>query len=81
MLTFVRDYCLLAKPGYVVQNETPPIIPKIRDPKDLSQYRRMPDDEAASANPSATKYSEDTNPENPFVNFNMLKDESLRRQY
>lgn len=64
------------------QNETPPIIPKIRDPRDLSQYRRMPEDEDGPAvGADSSGYTEDSNPENPFVNFNMRRNESLQRQY
>lgn len=85
MLTFAISNCLSLfsfHPHVFPQNETPPIIPKIRDPRDLSQYRRMPEDEdgpAASADSSG--YTEDSNPENPFVNFNMRRNESLQRQY
>lgn len=62
----------------LIRNETPPIIPKIRDPKDLSQYRRMPEDEDNSAN-AGSYHLEDSNPDNPFVNFNMRRKESQQR--
>lgn len=66
----------------LIRNETPPIIPKIRDPKDLSQYRRMPEEDDRSARPADSRgYTEDSNPENPFVNFNMRRNESVQRQY
>lgn len=66
----------------IAQNETPPIIPKIRDPRDLSQYRRMPEEEEGGASASdSTSYLDDSNPENPFVNFNMRRNESQQRQY
>lgn len=66
----------------LIRNETPPIIPKIRDPKDLSQYRRMPEEEERSGRPTdARGYTEDSNPENPFVNFNMRRNDSVQRHY
>lgn len=66
----------------LIRNETPPIIPKIRDPKDLSQYRRMPDEDERTARATDSKsYTEDSNPENPFVNFNMRRNERIQRQY
>lgn len=68
---------------FLQQNKTPPIIPKIRDPKDLSQYRKMPEEDASSSGDptDSESYLEDSNPANPFVNFNMVRNESLQRQY
>lgn len=73
----------------LIRNEIPPIIPKIRDPQDLSQYTTMPEDDgqgdpSSSDTPSAdtsNSYLDDSNPENPFVNFNMRRNKSLQRQY
>ncbi|CAN8074728.1 unnamed protein product [Agarophyton chilense] len=66
----------------LIRNETPPIIPKIRDPLDLSQYRRMPeDDPPSSAAPSQSPGHMDDDADNPFRHFNLTKSDSLQRQY
>lgn len=83
----------------LIRNETPPIIPKIRDPRDLSQYKGMPEDEVGGHDGDGAigsssghgrrgdgagepqQYTEDSNPENPFVNFNMRRNKSLQRKY
>eukprot|EP00177_Eucheuma_denticulatum_P002921 GFKZ01005247.1.p1 GENE.GFKZ01005247.1~~GFKZ01005247.1.p1 ORF type:complete len:506 (-),score=74.63 GFKZ01005247.1:634-2151(-) len=63
----------------LIRNETPPIIPKIRDPRDLSQYRRIPEEDGTGS--SSRGYMDNSNPDNPFVNFNSRRDEHLQRQY
>ncbi len=63
-----------------MQNETPPIIPKLRNPRDLSQYQ-IPQEQPDGAEGQGEDY-DDNNPENPFVNFNIRRDsELLQRQY
>ncbi|PXF45345.1 Serine/threonine-protein kinase nrc-2 [Gracilariopsis chorda] len=67
----------------LVRNETPPIMPKIRDPLDFSQYRRMPEEEDNSnaTTSQASGPTSDDAAENPFRNFNMTRSESIQRQY
>lgn len=87
----------------LIRNETPPIIPKIRDPRDLSQYKSLDHEDgdgdgagpsntanrrggggaadASAAGAPASPYADDSNPENPFVNFDMRRNKSLQRQY
>lgn len=67
----------------LIRNETPPIIPRIRDPKDLAQYKdgADEDDHHRSAADAAASYTDDSNPENPFMNFNMRRNKDLQRQY
>lgn len=67
----------------LIRNDTPPIIPKLRDPKDLAQYKDIAedDDHHRSAADAAASYTDDSNPENPFMNFNMRRNKALQRQY
>lgn len=54
------------------QNETPPIIPKIRDPLDLSQYREIEqDEEAVAGGAGASSDHDNVSLTNPFVGFNV----------
>lgn len=63
----------------LIRNETPPIIPKVRD-KDVTDFTHIPDDEESpqAAAAAAASYSDDTNPDNPFVNFNMRRGNSTK---
>jgi protein-serine/threonine kinase len=69
----------------LVRNETPPIIPKIRDPQDFSQYAGFVSGEFDEANALAEGESGDfdnNNPENPFMDFNIRRDsEIVQRKY
>lgn len=61
-----------------MQNETPPIIPRLKNPPELSTQNQMPDNEGEG---QGENYDDD-NPDNPFVNFNIRRDsELLQRQY
>lgn len=60
----------------LIRNETPPIIPRIRDPRDMTQYStKFPQEEVATAG-----YDE-TSPDNPFSNFYMRRDSEIQRKY
>lgn len=65
----------------LILNEKPPIIPKPRDPKDLSQYKDLTDEEekTPTAAEAAASYTDDSNPENPFVHFNMRRSKALQQ--
>jgi protein-serine/threonine kinase len=69
----------------LVRNETPPIIPKIRDPQDFSQYSGFVSGEFDEANAQAEGQSGDfdnSNPENPFMDFNIRRDsEVIQHKY
>lgn len=58
-------------------------MPKIRDPLDFSQYRRMPEeDDHSNANSSQTSGPTSNDAaDNPFRHFNMTRSESVQRQY
>lgn len=59
-----------------IQNETPPIIPKIKNPQ---EYMQFPMQEKHDAEMEVFK---DDNPDNPFADFNIRRDsEQLQRQY
>lgn len=69
----------------LVRNETPPIVPKVNKGKDMSQMQEMDGQEDAhteSISPHASHDYDNSNPENPFANFNIRRDsEILQRKY
>lgn len=59
----------------LIRNEVPPIIPKIKNPKEYMQYPMQDKD-------NNEQEFDDDNPNNPFANFNIRRDsELLQRQY
>jgi protein-serine/threonine kinase len=71
----------------LIRNETPPIIPKIRNPLDFSQYAGIApedDDSAATVGPIDARQSGDfdnENPDNPFLHFNIRRQDISHRKY
>lgn len=67
----------------LVRNATPPIIPKIRDPLDFSQYTGVPGDEfAVSSTPGQSSDLYQSNPNDPFDGFDLRRDsEIVQRKY
>jgi protein-serine/threonine kinase len=71
----------------LVRNATPPIIPKIRNPLDFTQYPGVmaesdetgTDDTASAGAPEAPDTGDNENPANPFVNFNIRRDSHVLR--
>lgn len=59
----------------LIRNETPPIIPKIRDPKDMAQYNKFPQEEENH------EPFDDANPNNVFPHFYIRRDSEVQRQY
>lgn len=70
----------------LVRNETPPIIPRIRNPLDFSQYHGIAAEDGNHVeSPSSQGESGDydnKNPDNPFMDFNIRRDsEIVQRKY
>lgn len=70
----------------LVRNATPPIIPRIRNPLDFSQYPGISSDDASQTvthpAPEESGDYDNKNPDNPFMDFNIRRDsEIVQRKY
>jgi serine/threonine protein kinase len=65
----------------LIRNEKPPIIPKVRDPLDLTQYGPLRDEDKGD-DVAALEDFDPADPKNPFRNFNSIRnEEDLSHQY